>query len=204
MARPVRRKAGGMNFTGFSCAGFRIASLLAGAALAALSAPALCRRAKSRPPPPQPDPRIGVLEQQLRDVQQQLAEIKGAQGANDNSAALLDLKRSTSDQYADINNQLDAQTRPSIANGRLTFASPDGAFTLALRSLVQFDCGYFAQGKQSGQRRSQQRHQFPPRPVRLSGHRLAATGPTTSPTTSAAMASKSAAISTTPISNMTA
>ena len=28
----------------------------------------------------------------------------------------------------------------------LTFASADGAFTLALRSLVQFDAGYFAQG----------------------------------------------------------
>ena len=56
---------------------------------------------------PQPDPRIGVLEQELRDVELQLAQIKGAHSDQpDTSAALLDLKRSTSDQYADLNSQL--------------------------------------------------------------------------------------------------
>ncbi len=133
-----------------SFASLGIASLLAGTALAALSAPAFAA-AKKPADAPQSDPRVGVLEQQLRDVQHQLAEIKDAQnqnqGQNDNSAALLDLKRSTSNQYADINNQLAAQTRTSISNGRVTFAAPDGSFTLALRSLVQFDVGYFAQGK---------------------------------------------------------
>jgi len=52
----------------------RISILLAGAALGALSQPALAA-SKQQPAPP-PDPRIGVLEQQLRDVQQQLNEIK--------------------------------------------------------------------------------------------------------------------------------
>jgi phosphate-selective porin OprO/OprP len=138
-------KAGGMNFHGVFMHKVRISTLLAGAALIALSAPAFA--AAKKPAPAPSDPRIGVLEQQLRDVQQQLAEIKGSQGANDYSAAVVDLKRSTSDQYADVNNRLDAQTKVSLPNGRLTFASADGAFTLSLRSLIQFDAGYFAQGK---------------------------------------------------------
>src|SRR3569833_1909829 len=112
--------------------GFWIASLLAG---------------KQQPPAPQPDPRIGVLEQELRDIELQLAQIKGAHSDQpDTSAAVLDLKRSTSDQYADLNTQLAAQTKTSLPNGRLSFATPDGAFTLALRSLVQFDYGYCARG----------------------------------------------------------
>src|ERR1051325_9617363 len=98
----------------------RISTFLAGAALIALSEPVLAAAKKQAAPPP-PDPRIGVLEQQLRDVQQQLAEIKGAQNANDNSAALIDLKRSTSDQYADITNQLAAQNKVGLDNGRGTF-----------------------------------------------------------------------------------
>ena len=43
--------------------------LLAGTAAAALSAPAFAAAAKKEAAP---DPRIGVLEQQLRDVQLQL------------------------------------------------------------------------------------------------------------------------------------
>jgi len=124
----------------------RISIFLAGAALIALSQPGLAAAKKPAPPPPASDPRIGVLEQQLRDIQQQLSEIKGSQGP-DYSGAVLDLKRSTSDQYADLSNQLAAQTKTSTANGRISFASPDGAFTLALRSLVQFDVGYFGQGR---------------------------------------------------------
>src|SRR5882757_4438408 len=111
-------KAGGMNFHGVSMHKVRISILLAGAALIALSAPVEAAAAK-KPAPASFDPRIGVLEQQLRDVQQQLAEIKGSQGANDYSAAVVDLKRSTSDQYADVNNRLDAQTKVSLPNGRL-------------------------------------------------------------------------------------
>lgn len=119
--------------------------LLAGVALIALTAPSFAAAKKATTQ--QSDPRIGVLEQQLRDVQQQLADIKGKQADNDSSGAVADLKRSTSAHYEDLNKQLAAQTRTSIPNGRLTFASPDGAFSLSLRSLVQFDYGYFAQGK---------------------------------------------------------
>lgn len=118
--------------------------LLAGSAAAALAAPASAAAAKKSAAS---DPRIGVLEQQLRDVQLQLRQIKAAQADADSSAALADLKRSTSAQYADINHRLDAQPKASISNGRVSFASADGGFTLALRALVQFDTGYFAQGK---------------------------------------------------------
>ncbi|HMH65663.1 MAG TPA: porin, partial [Rhizomicrobium sp.] len=125
---------------------FLASGLLAGTALIALAGPSYAAAAK-KPAAPSSDPRIGVLEQQLHDIQLQLGEIKGAQNQNDYSGAVVDLKRSTSDQYVDINNRFDAQTKVSLPNGRLSFASADGAFTLSLRSLIQFDYGYFAQGK---------------------------------------------------------
>ena len=125
-----------------------ISIFLAGAALIALTASASAAPKKAAPaaPPPMPaqDPRIGLLEQQLRDIQQQLNALKDAP---DYSSAVLDLKRSTSDQYADITNQLAAQSKSAVDNGRFTIASPNGAFSLSLRALVQFDIGYFAQGK---------------------------------------------------------
>jgi phosphate-selective porin OprO and OprP len=138
-------KAGGINFDGVRMLQFRHSILLTGAALIALSAPALAAAKKAEPPPP--DPRIPLLEQQLRDIQQQLGEIKGAQGQNDYSAAVVDLKRSSSNQYVDINNRLDGLNKTAIDNGRLTVSSPNGAFSLSLRALAQFDVGYFAQGK---------------------------------------------------------
>jgi phosphate-selective porin OprO/OprP len=110
--------------------------LLAGTALAMPAAAAT---------KPASDPRIGVLEQQLHDVQQQLAAIKANAPQNDNTAAVLDLKRSTSDQYKDINDRLDSQPKVSVDNGRLSVSSADGRFTAALRGLVQFDSGYYSQ-----------------------------------------------------------
>ena len=56
-------------------------SLLAGAALAAFSVPALGSDINLRRP--HPIPGSGALEQQLRDLEQQLAEIKAAQAQND-------------------------------------------------------------------------------------------------------------------------
>jgi phosphate-selective porin OprO/OprP len=117
---------------------FLVSVLLAGTALssAALAAPA--QKAA-------PDPRLTLLEQQLRDVQQQLAAIKASQGDTDYSGAVVDLKRSTSDQYVDINNRLDAQTKTSVDNGRLSVSSADGRFTAAIRGLFQYDTGYYSQ-----------------------------------------------------------
>lgn len=121
-------------------------SVLAGSALIALSAGAFAAPKKPASVP-KPDPRIGVLEQQLRDIQQQLAQIKKTQEDGDTSGAVADLKRSTSNQYVDINNRLDGQNKTAIDNGRLTVSSPNGAFSLSLRALVQFDVGYSAQGR---------------------------------------------------------
>jgi len=113
-------------------------SLLAGAALIALSSPGLAQTQKS-------DARVDLLEQQLRDVEQQLAEIKAAQAQNDPTPALVDLKRSTSDQYVDLNKTVSALPRSSIDNGRLQITSSDGRFSAALRTLIQFDSGYYMQ-----------------------------------------------------------
>ena len=89
--------------------------LLAGAAL---SAPAMAAAKKETAP----DPRIGVLEQQLRDVQLQLKELKASQADLDSSAALGDLKRSTSAQYADVNDHFAALPKTTLSNGRVAFA----------------------------------------------------------------------------------
>src|ERR1700722_8481655 len=113
-------------------------SLLAGAALIALSSPGLAQTQKT-------DARVDQLEQQLRDVEKQLAEIKAAQAQNDPTAAVVDLKRSTSDQYVDLNKTVSALPRSTIDNGRLQITSADGRFSATLRALVQFDTGYYMQ-----------------------------------------------------------
>src|ERR1700735_4899667 len=120
-------------------------SLFAGVALIAISAPALAQTAKSVPAS---DPRVGQLEQQLQDVERQLAEIKANQALraqNDNSAGVVALKRSTSDQYPALNKTVSALPRSSIDNGRLQITSSDGRFSAALRTLIQFDTGYYMQ-----------------------------------------------------------
>ena len=114
---------------------------LAGAAAFALTAPALAAGAGSTD-----DPRLQALEQQLRDVQRQLSELKAAR-RDDNFNTLSDLNRSTSARYDDLNGRLERPPKTGIDNGRFTIASADGDFTLSLRSLIQFDYGYFAQGK---------------------------------------------------------
>jgi phosphate-selective porin OprO/OprP len=119
------------------------ASILAGAAWIGFCVPALAQAQNSSQTGP--DPRVGALEQQLRDVEQQLAEIKAAQVQNDPGAALADLKRSTSDQYVDLNKTVSALPRSSIDNGRLQITSSDGRFSAALRTLIQFDSGYYMQ-----------------------------------------------------------
>jgi phosphate-selective porin OprO/OprP len=82
---------------------------------------------------------------------QQLKQANDAAAAanSDNSAALVDLKRSTSDQYTDLNNQIttagNSAARASVDNGRLQVTSADGRFSAALRILAQFDTGYYSQ-----------------------------------------------------------
>src|SRR3569623_294081 len=78
--------------------------------------------------------RLDVLEQQLHEAQAQLAELK-AQG-KDRSAALAQAKHDTDAHYADLKVRLGKDAAASFDHGRLTFVSPDGAFSLALRATV--------------------------------------------------------------------
>jgi phosphate-selective porin OprO/OprP len=124
--------------------------LLASAALAGLSSNAFAASKSD-----EANAKLDALERSVADLRNQLQQLKQAQAeaqaAADSSAALADLKRSTSGQYADLNKQIAAVNngKPKLGfdNGRLTVASADGRFSLSLRSLVQYDYGYFSQGK---------------------------------------------------------
>lgn len=129
--------------TGFSMhKNFRL-FLLAGVTASVLALPAMAASKKAVAAPVE-DPRIDALEQQLQALQGQLNQIKED---GDYSAQLSDLKRSQNDQYVDINNQLAAQTKASVNNGRLTLTSADGRFSTSLRALLQYDVGYISQSK---------------------------------------------------------
>ena len=108
--------------------GYPISSvLLAGASLFFLGTPANAAAAT----PANTDDRLQALEQELQDVNAQLA----------------DLKRSQSNQYGDVNRQFSDLVRVKLDNGRPTFTSSDGNFSASIRALVQLDWGtYFQSG----------------------------------------------------------
>jgi phosphate-selective porin OprO/OprP len=107
------------------------ALLLAGTASIALATGARAERAQSAgtSAPSANDQRIQQLEQDIQDL----------------NAQVQDLKRSTADQYTDVQNQQSKGAKFAIKNGRPTFT--DGDFSLSLRALVQYDTAYYAQGK---------------------------------------------------------
>src|SRR5215469_14480129 len=116
--------------------------VLTGAAVMALNAPAIAASAKTDSAT---EAKIQELQRAVTDLNNQLQQVKRAQADqqsrpnDDSSAALADLKRSTSDQYADLSGRIDALPRASIDNGRFTFTSSDGRFSASIRSLIQFD-----------------------------------------------------------------
>jgi phosphate-selective porin OprO/OprP len=67
------------------------------------------------------------------------------------SAQVSDLKRSTADQYTDVQNQQVVQAKNTggvkvtIDNGRPTISSADGRFTASVRGLAQMDWAYYSQ-----------------------------------------------------------
>jgi phosphate-selective porin OprO/OprP len=75
------------------------------------------------------DARIQALEEQIQTLSDQV----------------VDLKRSSGDQYTDIQNQQSNAVKVTINNGRPTITSPDGDFSAAIRALVQFDYAYYSQ-----------------------------------------------------------
>jgi phosphate-selective porin OprO/OprP len=120
---------------------------LSGATIVALSSAALAA------PKDDTNARIQALQQSVADLGAQLQQLKSdrarAAATADSSAALSDLKRSTSDQYVDLSGQIAAattgQNKASVDNGRLQIASADGRFTAAVRGLAQIDNAYYSQ-----------------------------------------------------------
>ena len=97
------------------------------------------------------DAQIDALEKQVQDLARQIQALKQDQTETKEEvqAQVVDLKRSTSTQYADVQNQRAADGKVSLPNGRPTFTSGDGKFTAALRGLGQFDSAYYSQDSAS-------------------------------------------------------
>jgi phosphate-selective porin OprO/OprP len=114
------------------------AALLAGAALAAAPASAAGSQ----------DAKIQQLQQQLAQLDAELQDLKNKNADQaDTEAQIADLKRSTAAQYDDIQKQRANDAQLSLKNGRATFTSADGDFSVALRTLVQYDAAYYAPGR---------------------------------------------------------
>jgi gas vesicle protein len=62
-------------------------------------------------------------------------------------AEVQDLKRAQAAQYADVQSQRQSDVQTSFKNGRPTFKTADGNFSASLRTLLQYDSAYYAQGK---------------------------------------------------------
>jgi len=108
------------------------AILLAGTAGVALASAAHASGKRSdAAPAAQSDngAKIQALENEIQDLSNQVQ----------------DLKRSTGDEYTDVQNQQASAVKVTIANGRPTIASADGNFTAQIRALAQADWGYYSQ-----------------------------------------------------------
>ncbi len=101
--------------------------LLAGAASLCIVSTAQAGASDRNPAQEANDAKVQQMEQEIQDLQGQVQ----------------DLKRSTADQYTDIQNQKASGIKVTLNNGRPTIAGPD--FTFSLRSLVQFDTAYYGQ-----------------------------------------------------------
>jgi phosphate-selective porin OprO/OprP len=78
-------------------------------------------------------------------------KVQQLQDAVDSLAAqVADLKRQNAEKYADLTNYNTNATKISLANGRPTFTSGDGAFTASLRVLAQGDLAYYGQSSGLG------------------------------------------------------
>ncbi|WP_374468903.1 porin [Phenylobacterium sp.] len=73
--------------------------------------------------------RLDALEQQNRDLQAQIEDLKAQSAAGDQA----------------IREQVEAEPKVSLANGRPTFTSADGRFTAAFRGVAQLDAAHYDQ-----------------------------------------------------------
>ncbi|HTO42308.1 MAG TPA: porin [Rhizomicrobium sp.] len=97
------------------------------------------------------DAKVDALQQQVQQLNAELQTLKQQRAEQadqiDPSAAVIDLKRSTAAQYAELQAQRAKDVQISLKNGRPTFTTSDGDFSLAIRSLIQYDTAYYAQGQ---------------------------------------------------------
>ena len=143
-----------------------LALLLATVASTALSTPGFAAAAQDAR-----DAKIQQLEQAIKELSAEVEALKqsedaaktaevaakqaqdAAKEAAENTQAVADrvaaLKTSTADQYADVQNQRNADVRVTIANARPTFTSADGRFMAQLRALMQYDMAYYSQDKKT-------------------------------------------------------
>lgn len=75
-------------------------------------------------------------ERRIQELEQRLAEIE---------AQLEDLKASSSADVAEVRRVAAEQPVVTVANGRPTIASADGAFRFAVRGVVQYDLAHYSQ-----------------------------------------------------------
>jgi phosphate-selective porin OprO and OprP len=87
-------------------------------------------------PAANPSSPSAATEERLRALEDELADV---------NSQLADLKRSQSSQYDDVHHDLAGRPFFKLDNGRPTFSTADGNFTLAIRTLVQADWGYYSQ-----------------------------------------------------------
>jgi phosphate-selective porin OprO/OprP len=106
--------------------------LLLGSASMALATGAYADKAQSNGTSSSQSANDAKIQQLEQDIQNLNAQVQ-------------DLKRSSSDQYADIQKTQASGAKFSMKNGRPTFI--DGDFSLSLRALVQYDTAYYMQGK---------------------------------------------------------
>jgi phosphate-selective porin OprO/OprP len=102
-------------------------ALLVSCAVIGLSSPSWAQSAAPT------DTRVDQLENQLNDLQQQLAELRNGQGG------------SAQPQTSNAADEQGRQTTVSVNNARLTVASTDGRFSAVLRGLLQYDTAYYMQ-----------------------------------------------------------
>lgn len=115
------------------------APFLRTAALAALlcsAAPAALAQALPATPPAA----SGVSQEQALALSARLDALE--QRNQELEAQVLDLKAQVQAGEQQVRAEVRSQPTVSLANGRPTFTSPDGAFRLALRSVVQFDADH--------------------------------------------------------------
>ena len=143
-----------------------LAFLLASVAFTALSTPGSAAAAQDAR-----DAKIQQLEQAIKELSDEVQALKqdeaaarqaeasardpqdAAKQAADNAEALGDqiaaLKTSTANQYADVQNQRNADVKVTIANARPVFTSADGRFMAQLRAIMQYDVAYYSQDKKT-------------------------------------------------------